>query len=73
MIGNQFLVIALYLIVLILLALPLGRFMAKVYEREKTFLDPVLMPLEKLIYRVLAVKPEEEMSWKRYTSITAYV
>lgn len=41
--------------------------MTKVFEGEKTFLDPVLGPLERFIYRILGVNPDEEMSWKRYT------
>lgn len=55
-----------YIVVLLLLAKPLGSFMAKVYQRERTFLDPVLSPVERFLYRVSGVKPEEEMSWKTY-------
>ena len=65
--GNQVLQMALYFVILLLLALPLGSYMSKVYQGEKTFLDPVLRPLEKVIYRILGVRPDEEMSWKRYT------
>lgn len=67
MIGNQLLQIALYIVVLLLLAKPLGSYMANVFERNRTFLDPVLGPLARFIYRILGVRPEEEMSWKRYT------
>ena len=55
-----------YIVVLILLAKPLGLFMAKVYQGEKTFLDPVLRPIEQLIYRLSGVNPEDEMDWKVY-------
>src|SRR5574342_1358892 len=55
-----------YIVVLIALAKPLGSFMAKVYQGERTFLDPVLRPVERLIYRLSGVKPEEEMNWKTY-------
>lgn len=55
-----------YLVVLLLLAKPLGSYMAKVYEGEHTFLDRLLGPVERLIYRVSGVKPDEEMNWKRY-------
>ena len=58
--------IGLYLIVLLLLVKPLGSFMAKVYEGERTFLSPVLGPVERLIYRITGVKPQEEMDWKTY-------
>jgi K+-transporting ATPase ATPase A chain len=53
-------------VVLLALAKPLGSFMAKVYEGEHTFLDPVLRPIERLIYRLSGVKPDEDMSWKTY-------
>ena len=55
-----------YLVALLALAKPLGAFMARVYQGEKTFLDPVLRPLERLIYRASGVKAEEEMGWKTY-------
>lgn len=55
-----------YILVLLLLAKPLGSFMAKVYQGERTFLDRVLGPVERFIYRVSGVKPEEEMNWKTY-------
>jgi len=56
----------LYIVVLLLLAKPLGSFMAKVYQGEHTFFDPALRPVERLIYRVAGVKAEEEMAWKTY-------
>ncbi len=40
--------------------------MARVYQGERTFLDPVLRPVEKLIYRLSGVSPDEEMNWKVY-------
>jgi K+-transporting ATPase ATPase A chain len=55
-----------YMVVLIALAKPLGSFMAKVYQGEKTFLDPVLRPVERLIYRLAGVHADEEMNWKVY-------
>ncbi len=56
----------LYMVVLLALAKPLGTFMAKVYEGERTFLDPILQPLERLIYRAAGVNSQEEMGWKTY-------
>jgi K+-transporting ATPase ATPase A chain len=44
----------------------LGRFMARVFKGEKTFLHPLLSPIEKLIYRLTGIDPNEEMSWQRY-------
>ncbi|MGZ9225877.1 MAG: potassium-transporting ATPase subunit KdpA, partial [Anaerolineales bacterium] len=55
-----------HIVVLLLLAKPLGSFMAKVYQGERTFLDGVLGPVERFIYRVSGVKPEEDMNWKTY-------
>jgi K+-transporting ATPase ATPase A chain len=55
-----------YIVVLLALAKPLGTFMARVYQGQRTFLDPVLRPVERLIYRLCGVNPEEEMNWKVY-------
>ncbi len=55
-----------YMLVLIALVKPLGLFMARVFQGERTFLDPVLRPVEKLIYRLSGVHPDQEMNWKVY-------
>jgi K+-transporting ATPase ATPase A chain len=55
-----------YFVVLLTLAIPLGTFMAKVYQGEKTFLSRVLGPVERFIYRISGVKVDEEMNWKTY-------
>jgi K+-transporting ATPase ATPase A chain len=57
-----------YLVVLVLLAKPLGAFMAKVYQGERTFLTPVFAPLEQLTYRLAGIHPEDEMDWKIYAA-----
>ncbi|HKR35066.1 MAG TPA: potassium-transporting ATPase subunit KdpA [Steroidobacteraceae bacterium] len=59
--------IVLYTAVLVALAKPLGAFMAKVYQGERTFLSPLLAPLERAIYRLAGVDPAAESNWKRYT------
>jgi K+-transporting ATPase ATPase A chain len=59
---NAFLQLAFYVVVLLLLAKPLGAYMANVYQGRTRF----LAPLENLIYRVSGVKPEDDMDWKRY-------
>ncbi len=59
--------IVFYFLVLILLVKPLGLYMARVYQGERTFLDRILRPVERLIYRLIGVKPEEDMDWKVYT------
>jgi K+-transporting ATPase ATPase A chain len=53
-----------YLAVLVLAVKPLGKFMGRVYQRQRTFLDPVFGPVERLIYRVTGINPDEEMDWK---------
>jgi K+-transporting ATPase ATPase A chain len=55
-----------YMVVLLALAKPLGTFMAKVYQGEHTFLDPVFGPVERFIYRLAGVHADEEMNWKVY-------
>jgi K+-transporting ATPase ATPase A chain len=57
---------AVYLLVLIGLAKPLGSFMAKVYQGERTFLTPILGPVENLIYRLSGIDADDEMDWKTY-------
>jgi K+-transporting ATPase ATPase A chain len=64
---NGWLQIIVYLFILVLLVKPLGLFMAKVYQGERTFLSPVISPFERLIYRLSGVNPEEEMDWKKYS------
>ena len=44
---------------LLLTARPLGLYMARVFQRERTVLDPILGPVERLIYRVAGVRPDE--------------
>ncbi len=56
----------LYMALLLALAVPLGRWFARVLTGERTFLHPVLGPLERLVYRVSGVRPDEEMHWSRY-------
>ena len=58
--------IVLFMVVLLVLAKPLGSYMAKVYQGERTFLDRVLSPIERFIYRISGVDPKEEMDWKVY-------
>ena len=61
---NGILQIAFFMVVLLALAKPLGAFMARVFQRERTFLDPIFAPLERLIYRLCGINPDEEMDWK---------
>lgn len=57
---------ALYLAILVVLAIPLGAYIKNVMSGEKTFLSKVLTPCENLIYKVMRVDREEQMTWKKY-------
>jgi len=63
---NGILQIGLYLVVLLALVKPLGIYMAKVYQGRSFGLDLFLGHVERLIYRMLGIRPEDEMSWKTY-------
>ena len=63
---NGWLQILLFLAIILLITKPMGVFMAHVFNREKTFLDPVLRPVERLIYRLTGVDEEREMRWTEY-------
>jgi potassium-transporting ATPase potassium-binding subunit len=64
--ANGYLQLILYLVVLLMLAKPLGTYMAHIYEGQPAVLNRVGAPLERLIYRLCAVDPEHEMRWTRY-------
>ena len=59
--------IVLYIVILLLLAKPLGSFMARVFNGERNILSPVMAPVERFTYRLLGTKSDEEMNWKQYT------
>jgi K+-transporting ATPase ATPase A chain len=61
-----FLQIAIFLAVLLAIVPLLGGYMAKVFSGERVFLTPVLAPVERLMYRMLRVNPDEQQDWKRY-------
>jgi potassium-transporting ATPase potassium-binding subunit len=67
MTTNGWFQIFFFLLVIFLVTKPLGVFMARVFTREKTFLDPVLRPAEKLIYRLIRIDENHEMRWTEYT------
>jgi potassium-transporting ATPase potassium-binding subunit len=56
--------IAVFMAIVLLSAKPLGTFMARVYQGERTFLDPLVKPIEHLIYRLAGISPDEEFGWK---------
>jgi len=60
--------ILVYFLILLAITKPLGAFMHRVFEGERTFLHPVFRPLERLIYLVGGVREDEEQSWVRYSA-----
>ena len=61
----------LYLLLVVLLAIPLGRYISKVMDGERVLLTGILQPVERLIYRLLGVAADENMSWKKYAGCAA--
>ncbi len=68
MTANGWLQIGVFLVVVFLITKPLGVFMARVFSGQKTFLDRVLRPIEKLIYRLTGVDERYEMGWTEYAT-----
>jgi potassium-transporting ATPase potassium-binding subunit len=66
MTANGWFQILLFLALVLLITKPLGVFMARVFSREKTFLDPLLRPVERLVYRLTGVDENHEMPWMEY-------
>ncbi len=67
MTANSFAQFAIFLVLLLVLSKPLGEYMGRVFERERTFLDPVLRPFERGLYRLAGIAPDDRMDWKAYT------
>ena len=67
MTANGWLQFALYFGVMLALMRPLGLYLARVVEGQKTFLDPVLRPVERLLYKSCGIDPSREMGWQQYS------
>ena len=57
----------LFVMVVVLLAKPVGAYLERVFERRQTWLDPILLPIERLIHRLVGINQKSEMDWKRYS------
>ncbi len=66
MTANGWFQIGLYLFVIFLVTKPIGVFMTRVFNRERTFLDSLLSPIERLVYRLTGVDEKREMRWTEY-------
>ncbi|HKE33324.1 MAG TPA: potassium-transporting ATPase subunit KdpA [Candidatus Angelobacter sp.] len=64
---NGWFQIFLFFVAILLTTKPMGIFMARVFSRERTWLDPVLRPIEKLIYKLTGVNEDHEMRWTEYS------
>jgi K+-transporting ATPase ATPase A chain len=67
MTANGWFQIVLFFLILLAVTKPLGIFMARVFNGEKTFMDPLLRPIERLVYRTTGIDEKHEMDWKEYT------
>jgi potassium-transporting ATPase potassium-binding subunit len=63
---EDLLLIMLFLIFVTIAAIPVGKYMSHVLTSKKTFMTPLIRPLEKFIYRICSIDENQEMSWKRY-------
>ncbi len=66
MTGNGWFQILLYFGVILLITKPMGVYLYRVFERKSTWLDPVLRPIERLIYRACGIEEKKEMKWTEY-------
>ena len=63
---NGWFQIAMFLALILAVTKPMGVFLTRVFNREHTFMDPVLRPIERLLYRLTGVDEEHEMRWTEY-------
>jgi K+-transporting ATPase ATPase A chain len=64
--ANGWMQFALFCLILLACVRPVGIYLARVLEGERTWLDPVLRPFERLIYKLCGVNAKEEMNWREY-------
>ena len=64
--ANGWLQFAIFAVILLASVRPVGIYFARVLEGERTWLDPILRPIERLIYRLCGVKADQEMNWREY-------
>jgi K+-transporting ATPase ATPase A chain len=67
MLSNSIIQVVAFFLLFTAISVPLGLYMARVFSNQRTFLDPVLRPIERLIYRLCGINPGVEMGWAGYT------
>jgi potassium-transporting ATPase potassium-binding subunit len=67
MFSNSIIQVGAFFVLFTAISVPLGLYMARVFSNERTFLDPVLGPIERLIYRICGISRGTEMGWSGYT------
>jgi K+-transporting ATPase ATPase A chain len=65
--GTEITAVVLTIALTVATSIPIGRYMARVFSGEKTLLDPVFLPIERLVLRLSAVDPQEQQDWKAYS------
>ncbi len=66
MLSNSVIQLIAFFLIVTAISVPFGLYMARVFSNQRTFLDPVLSPIERLIYRVCGINPGVEMGWVGY-------
>ena len=64
--NTEILGIILMYAMVVVLAIPLGRYIGKIFSNEKTWLDKIFNPVDKLFYKLGGVNPAKEMNWKQH-------
>ena len=65
--GTEYLAVLFTVVLAVATSLPLGRYIARVFTGQRTLLDPVLLPVERLVLRATGVNPNEEQTWQHYS------
>jgi K+-transporting ATPase ATPase A chain len=68
MTPNGWLQILFFLLAVFLVTPPLGSYIARVFTRQRTWVDPVMRPFERLVYRLTGVRETHEMRWTEYAA-----
>ena len=67
--NPQILGVVVMFIATLLLAVPLGRYVAKVYSGEKVWTDTIFNPIERFFYKLSSIDPKREMNWKQHLTV----